>query len=325
MRSGIVLKEKKNAYMQSDLSLINQYTRKELTADEVYIFSLVLCDNDIDRDFERFTVESLFALEKLFVGKTGIFDHEPKAHNQCARIFSCKVESVEGKKTKSGDDYFRLTAKAYIPKSEENMKIISSVDSGILKEISVGCSVEKTVCSVCGNELMGAGCNHRKGGTYSDKLCYGELINPLDAYEFSFVAVPAQTGAGVIKKYNKTEKEFDMNEILKSIKSGKGITLTDKNAKELSEYIKELEVMAHDGAVYKNGLKESVLKLSAVTEPEMSFDTMKSIVEKLSICELKELAFVYQKKADKVFTPNVQLSKSEKQIDRNDKNTQFRI
>ncbi|MBQ1454111.1 MAG: hypothetical protein IIZ23_09105, partial [Ruminococcus sp.] len=48
-----------------ELALINAYTRRPLSADEVYVFSLVLCDNDVDRDGERFTVESLFALEKL--------------------------------------------------------------------------------------------------------------------------------------------------------------------------------------------------------------------------------------------------------------------
>ncbi len=53
-----------------ELELINTYTRRTLTAGEVYVFTVVLCDNDVDRDGERFTVESLFALEKLFVGAT---------------------------------------------------------------------------------------------------------------------------------------------------------------------------------------------------------------------------------------------------------------
>ena len=35
-------------------------------------------------------------------------------------------------------------------------------------------------------------CPHVKGETYGDKLCYGELIDPCDAYEFGFVAIPKQ-------------------------------------------------------------------------------------------------------------------------------------
>ena len=42
-----------------DLALINQLARRELTADEVYTFAVRLCDNDIDRDFERFDDEAL--------------------------------------------------------------------------------------------------------------------------------------------------------------------------------------------------------------------------------------------------------------------------
>ena len=38
-----------------------------------------------------------------------------------------------------------------------------------------------------------------QGETYDGKLCCGVLSNPVDAYEFSFVAVPAQPGAGVTK------------------------------------------------------------------------------------------------------------------------------
>ena len=45
-----------------ELELINTYTRRTLTADEVYVFTVVLCDNDVDRDGERFTVESLFRI-----------------------------------------------------------------------------------------------------------------------------------------------------------------------------------------------------------------------------------------------------------------------
>ena len=50
------------AVSENELELINAYTRKPLGAQDVYVFSVTLCDNDVDRDGERFTVESLFAL-----------------------------------------------------------------------------------------------------------------------------------------------------------------------------------------------------------------------------------------------------------------------
>jgi hypothetical protein len=149
------------AVTNDEMALINAYSRRTLTKDEVYVFGVVLCDNDIDRDNERFTVESLFELEKLFVGKTGIFDHSPTAKNQTARIFACSVESVGGRKTANGDDYFRLTARAYIPKTKGNEEIIQAIDSGILKEVSIGCAAGEVRCGICDENINH--CAHIKG------------------------------------------------------------------------------------------------------------------------------------------------------------------
>ena len=55
---------------ESELALINALARRELEADEVYTFALRLCDNDIDRDFERFDDGTLDELATMFVGLT---------------------------------------------------------------------------------------------------------------------------------------------------------------------------------------------------------------------------------------------------------------
>ena len=74
---------------------------------------------------------------------------------------------------------------------------IEDIEGGIKREVSIGCAVARTVCSVCG-KVYGS-CEHRKGVTYDGKLCVAVLCEPTDAYEFSFVAVPAQRQAGVQK------------------------------------------------------------------------------------------------------------------------------
>ena len=43
-----------------ELELINRFTRRNLAKNEVYAFSVVLCDNDVDRDGERFTTLKSF-------------------------------------------------------------------------------------------------------------------------------------------------------------------------------------------------------------------------------------------------------------------------
>ena len=42
-----------------DLELIGALARKPLGPEEVYTFSVRLCDNEVDRDFERFTPQTL--------------------------------------------------------------------------------------------------------------------------------------------------------------------------------------------------------------------------------------------------------------------------
>ena len=303
-----------------ELELINTYTRRTLTADEVYVFTVVLCDNDVDRDGERFTVESLFALEKLFVGKTGIFDHDPSAKNQTARIISCKVENVASRTTATGDEYFCLKARAYLPRTEGNSELIAALDSGIVKEVSVGCAVGKILCSVCGEDI--GMCPHRKGETYGGKLCCGELTEPYDAYEWSFVAVPAQKNAGVTK--TAYGKEIDMEGIMKKLSRGQSATFSDRDCKKLLEYIDSLKQSAKDGVYYRDSLTTEVLRLSAAVQPGISRETMESVTKGMTVAQLKEFKTAFEKQRAELIPVAPQLY-TEKKSTKSDANGQYHI
>lgn len=194
----------KKADAAADIELINKYSLKELAPEEVFVFSVVLCDNEVDRDFEQFTPESLKALAGLFVGKVGISDHDWKAEKQIARIYRTQVEKT-GDKNSLGEPKIILRGDAYMLR-EHNEKTISAIEGGIMKEVSVGCRVEKSTCSICGEHIgYWSGCRneHHKGEKYDGKMCFAKLDNAKEAYEFSFVAVPAQPGAGVTKMAKK--------------------------------------------------------------------------------------------------------------------------
>lgn len=298
MKNGQVIKSADSTDLAQEMELVNRYSRRELSADEVYLFSVALCDNDIDRDYERFTVESLFELEKLFVGKTGIIDHDPTAKNQKARIISCKVESVDGECTSRGDQLFRLTARAYIRRTEGNAELIEAIEAGIVKEVSVGCSMGHTICSVCRNEMRSPLCSHQKGREYDGELCFGELTEPKDAYEFSFVAVPAQRAAGVMKGY----KEKDMNEICKSLTGENEVTLSKSEAAGLREYIERLESDSAYAKAYKEELTEQLKTVLREKGVALDFAVEKCILAKLSIDEAKSLLKALSRKERKVKT-----------------------
>ena len=326
MRSGEIFKSENTQITPEELDLINKYTRRPFMESEVYTFSVVLCDNDIDRDFERFTVEALFDMEKLFVGKTGICDHNPKAQNQRARIYSCFVEAVEGKKTLNGDDYFRLVAKAYMPVCAENEMMITQIESGILKEVSVGLSTLHRVCSVCSKDSRENFCGHTPGESYSEKLCYFELSGVSDVYEWSFVAVPAQRKAGVIKGFSEGKRKdgSDMNTIMKSLCTGDSVTLCVEDSKRLYEYIRKLETEASEAKDYREDMKAQVLKLSACIVPYVSAKTMEASLEGLSVSQLKEFLDGYKSKIQKTLLSKPQTA-PEKKCTNTDGNKEFRI
>ena len=285
MKNGQVIKSAQVNDLRKEMELVNRYSRRELSEEEVYLFTVALCDNDVDRDHERFTVESLFELEKLFVGKTGIIDHDPTAKNQKARIISCKVESVEGAVTSLGDQLFRLTARAYIRRTQGNAELIEAIEAGIVKEVSVGCSMGQTICSICRNDMRSPLCHHQKGREYDGELCYGELTEPKDAYEFSFVAVPAQRAAGVMKGY----KEKDMNEIRKSLTGENEVTLSQGEAARLREYIKGLESDNTYAKAYREELTQRLK--TALREKGVALDYVveNCILSKLSVDEAQAL------------------------------------
>lgn len=221
----------------TDLEKINKFTRRELTEDEVYRFSVILCDNEIDRDNEKFSTAALRKLAELYIGKTGIWSHDPKGENQTARIYDTEVVSDDSRKTADGEVYTYLKANAYMVRTASNADLIREIDGGIKKEVSVGCAVAKEVCSVCGRDIRKGECAHRKGRSYNGRKCFRILDEPTDAYEWSFVAVPAQKSAGVTKRYG---GEYSVE------KSGAEETIVGELCRDLKQDIIKLSFLEGD-------------------------------------------------------------------------------
>ena len=202
MKFGNVSKSLGSIEITADmLDKINKFTRKNLTAEEVYVIPITMCDNELDRDYDKFTVNALNGLAEKFIGKPVIFDHNHTVLGQTARIFETEVIHVPSEKSYDGEDLYQLTCNAYMLKSETTKWIIENLDAGILKEVSVSCNVAKQTCSICGKEYYSDECVHYRHMLYDDKPCFVYLDDAKDAYELSFVTVPAQPGAGVRNKW----------------------------------------------------------------------------------------------------------------------------
>lgn len=296
----------------ADYEKIRQFTRKEFAKDELYIFEAVLCSNDIDRDNEKFSVSALNELASLFVGKTGIKDHSMKSSDQSARIFEAFVEKENGRKTADGEDYYMLKAKAYMVKTDENSSLIKEIDAGIKKEVSVSCSVKEKICSVCGADKASEYCPHIAGKRYDGKTCFITLNKATDAYEFSFVAVPAQRDAGVEKAFKEKEDVFDINSIEKSLESGEQTVLSGEQAAALSKYISGLKENARLGEEYKRSLADELTLMCAKALPEMDTEIFRGVASVMTSRELLAFKSAFEKKTAAQEKPLPQLAKSDK-------------
>jgi hypothetical protein len=295
---------------REDLELINQLSRKELNAEEVYTFSVRLCDNEVDRDGERFSTETLGELAELFVGKSGIFDHQWSASGQAARIYKTELVQEPEKMTRAGDGYCWLKGYAYMVRTDSTKDLICEIEAGIKKEVSVGCAVERSVCSVCGTDLRQGDCGHRKGEVYDGQLCFVSLEGARDAYEFSFVAVPAQPMAGVVKSAAKS-----------------GMTLKELAA-EHGDCLKELERLEEEavlGRQYLTQLRGEVLRLGLLADIGLDREVLKTMTDKLSAWELMAMKDAYGSRAAKRYPIRTQLEYGEKTAEPEERDRAFLI
>lgn len=264
----------------AQLERINALAKGSLTEEQVYVFSVRLCDDQVDRDFERFDTAALPELAKLFVGKSGVVDHKWSAERQLARIFDAEVLQEEG--------VSYIKAWAYIRRGGSGDEWIADIEAGIKKEVSVGCAMGQSVCSICGAEY--GTCGHRKGEHYDGALCCAILREPVDAYEFSFVAVPAQREAGVLK--------------------GMGCRVSLKELADefgAQEEYRGLWKLSQLGQQYQKQLSDEVVRLALMLGLRLEEPVLRGAVEKLAGAELVPLRDALRERAAERYPIQLQL------------------
>ena len=264
----------------AQLERINALAKGSLTEEQVYVFSVRLCDDQVDRDFERFDAAALPELAKLFVGKSGVVDHKWSAERQLARIFDTEVLEENGVRF--------IKAWAYIRRGGSGDEWIADIEAGIKKEVSVGCAMGQSVCSICGAEY--GTCGHRKGEHYDGALCCAILREPVDAYEFSFVAVPAQREAGVLK--------------------GMGCRVSLKELADefgAQEEYRGLWKLSQLGQQYQKQLSDEVVRLALMLGLKLEEPVLRGAVEKLAGAELVPLRDALRERAAERYPIQLQL------------------
>lgn len=231
----------KSVATEDDLALINKNTINPLSAEDVFVFKVKLCDNELDRVNDHMTDNFLNEFADKAKSLTGITNHDWDAEGQMSRLYDTEVVEEEGVTNKLGEPYKYVLGKAYTLNKFQDY--IDKISSGLLKETSVSFESTEEVCSICGKQTLKgpdsvAVCpdGHVMGETYDGKLAYNDLKGVKDVFEWSLVAVPCQRDSGIVNK------------------SYGGINLMKKGALFLNRWLKSkgLEADASDVEKFKS-------------------------------------------------------------------------
>jgi hypothetical protein len=107
------------------------------------------------------------------------------------------------------------------------------------------------------------------------------------------VAVPAQRGAGVVKRFGQEDG---------------------------SERLRQLEKEAKVGRAYLKSLRDETVKLAALVSPDLDEDISRSIIGKLDESELKAVGELLRRSLDKLYPPVCQLTYQRERVDNSDEN-----
>ena len=213
----------------SDFELIKSFVKSEdIKAEDLFVYPVRLCDNLKDRDCERFSDEALKSVCSLAVGVVGIKNHEWNSENAHSRIYKAEIEEIDGVKSVIGYAYTMVT--------DSTMEFINNIKSGLLQEVSIGFSA-KSFSEADGVRII-------------DDVC--------DVYEWSFVAVPAQPKAGVVKNMKKEVDNMELETRVKELETE--IEAKSLRVKELEDSLaaKDAKIAELQGAIVESAIKSAV-------------------------------------------------------------------
>lgn len=283
--------------IEEALKKINEHTLSPLSAEDVFLFDIELCDNDIDRVGDKMSDTFLEQLAAKAVGLTGLKDHDWSSDNQMARLYDAEVVVDPGQFTQLGEPRKYVLGKAYTLKRFKDY--IEKINAGLLKECSIAFESYGDTCSICGcpshkgyDDRGRCGNNHLAGEEVDGQLCYTSINNLGDVLEWSLVAVPCQHKAGIKNKGLGGSLMSRTELLLRQFMNGKAFKAASKEEQEKIEQVlkesetekKELNDEDIKGLISENEeLKAKVKELEdkvADSENGRKRDKMEAIVSK---------------------------------------------
>ena len=261
-----------------DLALINNYTMREHASDELYVRTMYLAHNGIDRDREVISQDLMDDFVRTLPGK-GLFVKHPMSYDGDSgpgegRFFKANKVTMSQDEARQvlrepnlkfidDSDAILLEASFYMARTDENKNLIAKIDAGVAGDVSIGFSSSRS--TPVKDEY--------------ENVIADMLNSPGQAYEGSLVWLGAQPGARIVKSASFEDDEenpmdlkqqFDQLQEKHNALNDKYIALKESadvaNA-ELTQIkealgdssIADLKEMAELGKSYKAGLIDDVV------------------------------------------------------------------
>lgn len=164
------------------MEAVNRFTLRPLSAEEVAVFTLDLCNNRVDRHYSRFPEEELARVNALTPGRPLMERHDLAGSLPRGTFFRSRLHR-EG-------DCVSVRPEVYVLRSAQNRDFILNIEGGVYRETSIGFSFRRPECSVCGKDLRT--CAHVPGRTYGGKACHFVMRGVLEVLEGSVVPAGSQ-------------------------------------------------------------------------------------------------------------------------------------
>lgn len=179
---GALVGTRETGALHDALDEVNAFTLRPLAQEEFAVFTLDLCNNQIDRHFSRFPEDELARINALVPGRPLMERHDVRGSLPRGTFFRSQLHRDEERLSVRPD--------VYVLRTRENQDFILNIEGGVYRETSIGFSFRKPECSVCGKDLRT--CDHIPGRSYGDGLCHCVLRDVLEVIEGSVVASGSQ-------------------------------------------------------------------------------------------------------------------------------------
>ncbi len=253
---------------ENDLALINSFTLREFKADELYMRTMYLAHNAIDRDGEVIDTALIDNLATTLPGK-GFFVKHPASWDGDSgpgegRFFKAEKITMSQEEAREllreptlefvGDEQATLLqASFYMSRAAGGDNLIAKIDAGIAGDVSIGFNyAERTPIKRPDESVMAY-----------------RLHSPGQAYEGSLVWLGAQPGARIHKQASTHDNE------------GGSMELTAKEAKELKDKYDALKAKHAELADKQPELQAAATELKTLKDAlgDTSVDALKAQAE----------------------------------------------